>query len=166
MSSSFPLKCPFQNVSNVGLFPQQSKQRFFLFSEPTFFIAKCCNTWPQHNNKVYFNRADCLMCFSVLHYPILLILSGAVFFVFFEGDVLVARLDMYSQENGLTGCIILWWCEHTLTVCLSRLSMAMTGQNSCSSMSNHTKERVTMAKVTLENFYSNLIAQHEEREMR
>ncbi|XP_026119840.1 serine/threonine-protein kinase 38-like, partial [Carassius auratus] len=33
-------------------------------------------------------------------------------------------------------------------------------------MSNHTKERVTMAKVTLENFYSNLITQHEEREMR
>ncbi|XP_018602340.1 serine/threonine-protein kinase 38 isoform X1 [Scleropages formosus] len=44
--------------------------------------------------------------------------------------------------------------------------MAMTGQTSCSSMSNHTKERVTMAKMTLENFYSNLIAQHEEREMR
>lgn len=44
--------------------------------------------------------------------------------------------------------------------------MAMTGQSSFSSMSNHTKERVTMAKVTLENFYSNLIAQHEEREMR
>ncbi|XP_023192243.1 serine/threonine-protein kinase 38 isoform X1 [Xiphophorus maculatus] len=44
--------------------------------------------------------------------------------------------------------------------------MAMTGQSSCASMSNHTKERVTMAKVTLENFYSNLIAQHEEREMR
>lgn len=44
--------------------------------------------------------------------------------------------------------------------------MAMTGQSPCSSMSNHTKERVTMAKVTLENFYSNLIAQHEEREMR
>uniref|UniRef100_A0A1A8RCC6 non-specific serine/threonine protein kinase n=1 Tax=Nothobranchius rachovii TaxID=451742 RepID=A0A1A8RCC6_9TELE len=42
----------------------------------------------------------------------------------------------------------------------------MTGQSSFSSMSNHTKERVTMAKVTLENFYSNLIAQHEEREMR
>lgn len=42
----------------------------------------------------------------------------------------------------------------------------MTGQSSCSSMSNHTKERVTMAKVTLENFYSNLISQHEEREMR
>ena len=45
-------------------------------------------------------------------------------------------------------------------------TMAMTGQSSCSSMSNHTKDRVTMAKVTLENFYSNLIAQHEEREMR
>uniref|UniRef100_A0A3Q2PWA6 non-specific serine/threonine protein kinase n=1 Tax=Fundulus heteroclitus TaxID=8078 RepID=A0A3Q2PWA6_FUNHE len=44
--------------------------------------------------------------------------------------------------------------------------MAMTGQSSFASMSNHTKERVTMAKVTLENFYSNLIAQHEEREMR
>uniref|UniRef100_A0A8C2RVI3 Uncharacterized protein n=1 Tax=Capra hircus TaxID=9925 RepID=A0A8C2RVI3_CAPHI len=27
----------------------------------------------------------------------------------------------------------------------------------CSSMSSHTKERVTMIKVTLENFYSNLI---------
>ncbi|KAJ8373273.1 hypothetical protein AAFF_G00266840 [Aldrovandia affinis] len=47
-----------------------------------------------------------------------------------------------------------------------KVTMAMTGQTSCSSMSNHTKERVTMAKVTLENFYSNLIAQHEEREMR
>uniref|UniRef100_A0A3P8NA80 non-specific serine/threonine protein kinase n=1 Tax=Astatotilapia calliptera TaxID=8154 RepID=A0A3P8NA80_ASTCA len=44
--------------------------------------------------------------------------------------------------------------------------MAMTSQTSYPSMSNHTKERVTMAKVTLENFYSNLIAQHEEREMR
>ncbi|XP_076859944.1 serine/threonine-protein kinase 38 isoform X1 [Brachyhypopomus gauderio] len=44
--------------------------------------------------------------------------------------------------------------------------MAMTGQTSCASMSNHTKERVTLAKVTLENFYSNLISQHEEREMR
>ncbi|XP_048409475.1 serine/threonine-protein kinase 38 isoform X1 [Stegostoma tigrinum] len=45
--------------------------------------------------------------------------------------------------------------------------MAMTGQTaSYSSMSNHTKERVTITKVTLENFYSNLIAQHEEREMR
>ncbi|XP_072305448.1 serine/threonine-protein kinase 38 isoform X1 [Eucyclogobius newberryi] len=44
--------------------------------------------------------------------------------------------------------------------------MAMPGQSPCPSMSNHTKERVNMAKVTLENFYSNLIAQHEEREMR
>ncbi|XP_046881768.1 serine/threonine-protein kinase 38-like isoform X2 [Hypomesus transpacificus] len=44
--------------------------------------------------------------------------------------------------------------------------MATRGHSSCSSMSNHTKERVTMAKVTLENFYSNLIAQHQEREMR
>ncbi|CAD7672308.1 unnamed protein product [Nyctereutes procyonoides] len=44
--------------------------------------------------------------------------------------------------------------------------MAMTGSTPCSSMSNHTKERVTMTKVTLENFYSNLITQHEERGMR
>ncbi|XP_055021611.1 serine/threonine-protein kinase 38 isoform X2 [Boleophthalmus pectinirostris] len=44
--------------------------------------------------------------------------------------------------------------------------MAMPGQSPCPPMSNHTKERVNMAKVTLENFYSNLIAQHEEREMR
>uniref|UniRef100_A0A8C2Y289 Uncharacterized protein n=1 Tax=Capra hircus TaxID=9925 RepID=A0A8C2Y289_CAPHI len=35
--------------------------------------------------------------------------------------------------------------------------MAMTGSTPCSSMSSHTKERVTMTKVTLENFYSNLI---------
>lgn len=49
---------------------------------------------------------------------------------------------------------------------IPQVTMAMMGQSSCSSMSNHTKERVTMAKVTLENFYSNLIAQHEEREMR
>ena len=33
-------------------------------------------------------------------------------------------------------------------------------------MSSHTKERVTVTRVTLESFYSNLIAQHEEREMR
>ncbi|KAL6464167.1 hypothetical protein MHYP_G00264840 [Metynnis hypsauchen] len=44
--------------------------------------------------------------------------------------------------------------------------MAMRGHSSGSLLSNHTKERVTMAKVTLENFYSNLITQHEEREMR
>ncbi|KAI2642967.1 Serine/threonine-protein kinase 38 [Labeo rohita] len=44
--------------------------------------------------------------------------------------------------------------------------MATRGHVSSSLMSNHTKERVTMAKVTLENFYSNLITQHEEREMR
>uniref|UniRef100_A0A8C2KFQ5 Uncharacterized protein n=1 Tax=Cyprinus carpio TaxID=7962 RepID=A0A8C2KFQ5_CYPCA len=43
--------------------------------------------------------------------------------------------------------------------------MATRGHASSSLMSNHTKERVTMAKVTLENFYSNLITQHEEREM-
>ncbi|KAL8219126.1 UNVERIFIED_CONTAM: hypothetical protein K2H54_007434 [Gekko kuhli] len=33
-------------------------------------------------------------------------------------------------------------------------------------MSNHSRERVTVAKLTLENFYSNLILQHEERETR
>lgn len=33
-------------------------------------------------------------------------------------------------------------------------------------MSSHTRERVTVAKLTLENFYSNLILQHEERETR
>ncbi|KAG5194774.1 hypothetical protein JEQ12_013050 [Ovis aries] len=44
--------------------------------------------------------------------------------------------------------------------------MEMTGSAPCSSMSSHTKERVTVTGVTLESFYSNLIAQHEEREMR
>jgi serine/threonine kinase 38 len=33
-------------------------------------------------------------------------------------------------------------------------------------MSNHTRERVTVAKLTVENFYSTLLTQHEEREMR
>ncbi|KAJ8398891.1 hypothetical protein AAFF_G00417990 [Aldrovandia affinis] len=46
-------------------------------------------------------------------------------------------------------------------------SMAMTGGTAQSlPMSNHTRERVTVAKLTLENFYSTLLTQHEEREMR
>ncbi|CAI7935213.1 serine/threonine-protein kinase 38-like [Podarcis lilfordi] len=45
--------------------------------------------------------------------------------------------------------------------------MAMTaGTPTSFPMSNHTRERVTVAKLTLENFYSNLILQHEERETR
>lgn len=45
--------------------------------------------------------------------------------------------------------------------------MAMTaGAATTFPMSNHTRERVTVAKLTLENFYSNLILQHEERETR
>uniref|UniRef100_A0A8C6FKG9 Uncharacterized protein n=1 Tax=Moschus moschiferus TaxID=68415 RepID=A0A8C6FKG9_MOSMO len=44
--------------------------------------------------------------------------------------------------------------------------MAMTGSTPCSSMSSHMKERVTMIKVTLGSFYSHLIAQHAEQEMR
>ncbi|CAF89985.1 unnamed protein product, partial [Tetraodon nigroviridis] len=45
--------------------------------------------------------------------------------------------------------------------------MAMTGGTAAAlPMSNHTRERVTVAKVTLENFYSTLLTQHEEREMR
>ncbi|XP_015416264.1 PREDICTED: serine/threonine-protein kinase 38-like isoform X3 [Myotis davidii] len=43
--------------------------------------------------------------------------------------------------------------------------MAMTaGSTTTFPMSNHTRDRVTVAKLTLENFYSNLILQHEERE--
>ena len=33
-------------------------------------------------------------------------------------------------------------------------------------ISSHTVDKVTKAKVTLETYYSNLIAQHEEREHR
>ncbi|KAG8537192.1 hypothetical protein GDO81_024931 [Engystomops pustulosus] len=45
--------------------------------------------------------------------------------------------------------------------------MAVTaGNDSAFPMSNHTRERVTVAKLTLETFYSNLILQHEERETR
>lgn len=58
-------------------------------------------------------------------------------------------------------------CElYHLTVLYLTAAMAMTEQTQCFPMSNHTKERVTMTKMTLENFYSNLIAQHEERELR
>lgn len=47
------------------------------------------------------------------------------------------------------------------------VTMAMTAGTPASfPMSNHTRERVTVAKLTLENFYSNLILQHEERETR
>lgn len=47
------------------------------------------------------------------------------------------------------------------------VTMAMTaGSTATFPMSNHTRERVTVAKLTLENFYSNLILQHEERETR
>lgn len=47
------------------------------------------------------------------------------------------------------------------------VTMAMTaGATTTFPMSNHTRERVTVAKLTLENFYSNLILQHEERETR
>ncbi|XP_040201521.1 serine/threonine-protein kinase 38-like isoform X3 [Rana temporaria] len=49
----------------------------------------------------------------------------------------------------------------------SRVTMAVTAGNATSfPMSNHTRERVTVAKLTLETFYSNLILQHEERETR
>uniref|UniRef100_A0A8C1L5R8 non-specific serine/threonine protein kinase n=1 Tax=Cyprinus carpio TaxID=7962 RepID=A0A8C1L5R8_CYPCA len=45
--------------------------------------------------------------------------------------------------------------------------MAMTGGMAAPlPMSNHTRERVTVAKLTLEHFYSTLLTQHEEREMR
>ncbi|XP_015681344.2 serine/threonine-protein kinase 38-like [Protobothrops mucrosquamatus] len=48
-----------------------------------------------------------------------------------------------------------------------QVTMAMTaGTATPFPMSNHTRERVTVAKLTLENFYSNLIVQHEERETR
>jgi len=50
---------------------------------------------------------------------------------------------------------------------VSQDSMAMTGGTAAAlPMSNHTRERVTVAKLTLENFYSTLLTQHEERETR
>uniref|UniRef100_A0A6Q2XKJ6 non-specific serine/threonine protein kinase n=1 Tax=Esox lucius TaxID=8010 RepID=A0A6Q2XKJ6_ESOLU len=54
-----------------------------------------------------------------------------------------------------------------ITVFSLQDSMAMTGGTAAAlPMSNHTRERVTVAKLTLENFYSTLLTQHEEREMR
>lgn len=63
------------------------------------------------------------------------------------------------------------WVNKSLS-CLSlsplpQDSVAMTGGTAAAlPMSNHTRERVTVAKLTLENFYSTLLTQHEEREMR
>lgn len=55
-------------------------------------------------------------------------------------------------------------CLYVISV---SVTMAMTaGTTTTFPMSNHTRERVTVAKLTLENFYSNLILQHEERETR
>ena len=63
--------------------------------------------------------------------------------------------------------IYLVFLEQSVLVSPPQDSMAMTGGTVAPlPMSNHTRERVTVAKLTLENFYSNLIAQHEEREMR
>lgn len=57
-------------------------------------------------------------------------------------------------------------CSFIVSVVLQD-SMAMTGGTAAAlPMSNHTRERVTVAKLTLENFYSTLLTQHEEREMR
>lgn len=58
--------------------------------------------------------------------------------------------------------------KHLLLYVISvPVTMAMTaGAATTFPMSNHTRERVTVAKLTLENFYSNLILQHEERETR
>lgn len=45
--------------------------------------------------------------------------------------------------------------------------MATVGEQTIQSIiSNHTKDKATKAKITLENYYSNLVAQHEERENR
>lgn len=58
--------------------------------------------------------------------------------------------------------------SNDVTWCVAvHVTMAMTaGTTTSFPMSNHTRERVTVAKLTLENFYSNLIIQHEERETR
>ena len=45
-----------------------------------------------------------------------------------------------------------------------RSKMATVGEQI--QISSHTVDKVTKAKVTLENYYSNLISQHEEREHR
>ncbi|XP_069133278.1 uncharacterized protein [Argopecten irradians] len=46
-----------------------------------------------------------------------------------------------------------------------RSKMATVGEQT-SVVSNHTKDKATKAKVTLENYYSNLLSQNEERENR
>lgn len=70
-----------------------------------------------------------------------------------------------KEENIYT---FFFQVSNDLTCSVSvHVTMAMTaGTTTSFPMSNHTRERVTVAKLTLENFYSNLIIQHEERETR
>ncbi len=65
-------------------------------------------------------------------------------------------------------CIHLYSASSALQmIFLFQASTAMTGgMEAPLPMSNHTRERVTVAKLTLEHFYSTLLTQHEEREMR
>lgn len=48
----------------------------------------------------------------------------------------------------------------------TRTTNAAVSNSITTTVSNHTKEKATRAKVTLENYYANLIAQHQERESR
>lgn len=74
-----------------------------------------------------------------------------------------------EMDGGKEVCVCMLFqvrndCRALVSVCVT---MAMTaGTTTSFPMSNHTRERVTVAKLTLENFYSNLIIQHEERETR
>lgn len=78
------------------------------------------------------------------------------------------NLEMESGEEEYFFFHFLFEVSNDLSCSVSvHVTMAMTaGTTTSFPMSNHTRERVTVAKLTLENFYSNLIIQHEERETR
>lgn len=129
-----------------------------------FKYSKMCSSWSFANlsvtcflNKlqIYMNVLENFFSSSQYDWMVLADLCLSVF--------LSVSNCTNLQTPLLSTCMLF---HNNPSVLTFQVTMAMTGQTSCSSMSNHTKERVTMAKVTLENFYSNLISQHEEREMR
>ena len=61
--------------------------------------------------------------------------------------------------------ILRWSPFKIVSVSASFSKMATVGEQS-QVVSNHTKDKATKAKVTLENYYSNLIESYQEREKR
>lgn len=63
-------------------------------------------------------------------------------------------------------CIVNWIVTVCSVLCVFAGVLDMTATENTIRFSGHTLDKATKAKVTLENYYSNLIAQHIERKQR